>query len=120
MASRKKAATEGGETATAEQATGTAAPAKRGPGRPKGSTSKAAKAGASKRGPGRPKGSKNRAATAKKAGAARAGGRRGRRPAGGRNIGARLDAMIAELTALRAEVGRLEQIRTQLRDISQM
>lgn len=126
MAAKKRVATEGGGPTVvgAEQATDAAAPKKRGPGRPKGSKAGAAKAAAApaKRGPGRPKGSKNRATVARKAGAAgrAAGRRRGRRAASGENIGDRIDRMIAELTALKSEVGKLEQMRSYLRDLPQI
>ena len=60
-------------------------------------------------------------AAAKKTGATRAkrgatAARRGRKPAQS-DIGARIDQMIAELTALKAEVQTLDQMRTALKGL---
>lgn len=128
MAARKKAATGGGEPAegAVEQTAATSAPAKkRGPGRPKGSKTRAKKSPAKaaakpvKRGPGRPKGSKNKAtkARATKTSASRATGARRGRTKKSENISDRIDAMIQELNALKEEVAKLDQVRSAIRDI---
>jgi hypothetical protein len=120
MAKKKTAA----EVAAGAATTETAVAPKRGRGRPKKAAAKAApKAAAVKRGPGRPKGSKNKKGAATKASARKAPaakpatGRRRGRPAAG--LAGRIDKMIRELEALRAQVRQLEQLRSALQNIKQ-
>lgn len=71
-------------------------------GRPKGSKNKPKDGLLSRRGPGRPKGS-GKASNGVES-----------------DLGERIDAMISELEAIRAEVTKLEQVRSVLRELQEM
>lgn len=100
-------------------------PAKRGPGRPKGSATKAKAAAVTppaataKRGPGRPKGSATRKRRTRKV-AARRAGRPGAAAVAAQALGGRIDALISQLEALKAEVGKLERVRAALRSLPKL
>lgn len=101
------------------------APAKRGPGRPKGSATKAKAAAVTppaatvKRGPGRPKGSATRKRRTRKV-AARRAGRPGATAVAAQALGGRIDALISQLEALKAEVGKLERVRSVLKGLPKL